>query len=219
MGLETATYISELNSANPTTLDQKSQGDDHLRLLKSVLKATFPNLSTAMTADAGELNQLDGTTISAFIKTVLDDANAAAVFTTLGISAFVQTILDDADAATVRATIGAGVGNALLNAVQTWTAAQRGTLTTDNDLSFDLATTNYFSCTPTAGGTLTFTNIPAGQPVAIKLVNGSNYAIAAHTNTKISANDLTRISATGTYLLTGLADGTNVLLTASANLA
>ncbi len=105
------------------------------------------------------------------------------------------------------------------NAAQTFTAAQRGTLTTDNDLSFDLNVTNYFACTPTAGGTLTFTNIPSGQPVAIKLVNGSNYAITAHANTKISTSDLSKISATGTYLLTGLSDGTNVYLTASANLA
>ncbi|HMX92346.1 MAG TPA: hypothetical protein PKV55_07355 [Nitrospira sp.] len=219
MGLETANYIHELNSANPTTLDQKSQGDDHLRLIKAVLKATFPNLTGAMTADQAELNQLDGTTISAFAKTILDDADASAMLTTLGFSAFIKTLLDDADAAAVRTTIGAGVGNALLSAVQTWTAAQRGTITTDNDLSFDLSVTNYFVCTPTAGGTLTFTNIPSGQPVAIKLVNGSNYAIAAHANTKISFADLTRISVTGTYLLTGLADGTNVLLTASANLA
>lgn len=105
------------------------------------------------------------------------------------------------------------------NAAQTFSSPQRGTMTTDNDLSFDLSATNYFVCTPTAGGTLTFTNIPTGQPVAIKLVNGSNYAIAAHANTKISSADLARISATGTYLITGLADGTNVYLQASTNIA
>ena len=105
------------------------------------------------------------------------------------------------------------------NATQTFSTPQRGTLTTDNDLSFDLSATNYFSCTPSAGGTLTFTNIPSGQPVAIKLVNGSNYAIAAHANTKISTSDLSKISTTGTYLITGLSDGTNVYLQASANIA
>jgi microcystin-dependent protein len=47
MGLESATYLSELNATNPTGTDLKSQGDDHLRLIKSVLQATFPNASRA----------------------------------------------------------------------------------------------------------------------------------------------------------------------------
>ena len=46
-------------------------------------------------------------TVSAFVETLLDDANAAAFFTTLGITAFVQTLLDDANASTARATLGA----------------------------------------------------------------------------------------------------------------
>lgn len=46
-------------------------------------------------------------TLSAFARTLLDDANAAASLTTLGVSAFVQTVLDDANAAAVRTTIGA----------------------------------------------------------------------------------------------------------------
>jgi hypothetical protein len=43
MGLETATYVSSLVATNPTGADQKRQGDDHLRLIKSTLQATFPN--------------------------------------------------------------------------------------------------------------------------------------------------------------------------------
>lgn len=43
MGLETGTYISDLVTTNPISTDAKSVGDDHLRLLKSVLKTTFPN--------------------------------------------------------------------------------------------------------------------------------------------------------------------------------
>lgn len=42
MGLESTTTISGLNSANPTSGDPKSQGDDHIRMIKSVLKTTFP---------------------------------------------------------------------------------------------------------------------------------------------------------------------------------
>ncbi len=42
MPLETSTYISGLTETWPVTGDPKSQGDDHLRLVKSVLKGTFP---------------------------------------------------------------------------------------------------------------------------------------------------------------------------------
>lgn len=45
MGLESATYIESLDSANPAFNDPKAQGDDHLRLLKSTIKATFPGLA------------------------------------------------------------------------------------------------------------------------------------------------------------------------------
>lgn len=43
MGLEAATYINQLDSANPLAGDRKNQGDDHLRLLKATLKTTLPN--------------------------------------------------------------------------------------------------------------------------------------------------------------------------------
>jgi len=55
MGLETATYVSGLNSANPTSTDPKSQGDDHLRLLKSTLQATFLNADGAKTFPTGAM--------------------------------------------------------------------------------------------------------------------------------------------------------------------
>lgn len=45
MGLETAQYISQLDAANPASGDDRRQGDDHLRMLKDVLKRVFPNAS------------------------------------------------------------------------------------------------------------------------------------------------------------------------------
>lgn len=42
MGLEAATYVQSLDASNPLAGDPASQGDDHLRLLKSVLLATLP---------------------------------------------------------------------------------------------------------------------------------------------------------------------------------
>jgi hypothetical protein len=43
MGLEAASFVNDLVITNPLGSDGKSQGDDHLRLVKTVLKATFPN--------------------------------------------------------------------------------------------------------------------------------------------------------------------------------
>lgn len=48
------------------------------------------------------------TTLTAFARTLLDDASAGAALTTLGVSTFAQTVLDDADAATARTTLGVG---------------------------------------------------------------------------------------------------------------
>ena len=110
-------------------------------------------------------------------------------------------------------------GYAQLSADQEWTGSQRGAITTDNDLSFDLNAANNFTCTPTAGGTLTFTNITAGQSGFIKLVNGSNYAIAAHANTKVTTTFLTTVSATGTYIISYYSDGTNVFCATAGAMA
>lgn len=63
MGLETATYIDGLNASNPVhATDNVSQGDDHLRLIKSTLLATFPNINGAVNLTPTEANYLDGVT-------------------------------------------------------------------------------------------------------------------------------------------------------------
>lgn len=59
-GLETGTYISDLVATNPLSSDLASTSDDHLRLIKSTIKNTFPNISNAVTSSHTELNLLDG---------------------------------------------------------------------------------------------------------------------------------------------------------------
>ena len=105
------------------------------------------------------------------------------------------------------------------DAAQTFSASQRGTVTTDNDGSFDMNVTNNFKCTPTGSITLTFTNITSGQSGFILLVNGSNYTVSAHANTKVATGALAAMSATGTYLLSYFSDGTNVFVVNSGALA
>lgn len=64
MALETGTYISDLVVTNPTASDPKSQGDDHLRLVKATVKTTFANITGAVTPTHTELNKLAGATMT-----------------------------------------------------------------------------------------------------------------------------------------------------------
>jgi hypothetical protein len=56
MALETGTYIDSLNASNPVATDGLAQADEHLRLIKSTVKSTFPNLSGAVTATHTAIN-------------------------------------------------------------------------------------------------------------------------------------------------------------------
>ena len=99
----------------------------------------------------------------------------------------------------------------------TLTAPFRGTVTTDNDLSFDMSASNNFACTPSGTGTLTFTNITAGQSGNIYLNNSGGHAISAAATVLISAADLSKLSTAGAYFVSYYsADGTNVAVSVSS---
>lgn len=73
MALESGTYIDSLVSTNPAATDSVAQADDHIRLIKSVILATFPNISSVLNATHTELNIVDGDT--AATATTLVDAD------------------------------------------------------------------------------------------------------------------------------------------------
>jgi len=76
MSLESSTYIDGLNASNPASTDGLAQADDHLRLIKSTVKASFPNITGAMTATHTELNIMDGVTASTAEINLLDGVTA-----------------------------------------------------------------------------------------------------------------------------------------------
>ena len=61
MALETASFIDGLNSSNPAATDALAQADDHLRLIKAAIKATFPNITGAVTLTQAQINALADT--------------------------------------------------------------------------------------------------------------------------------------------------------------
>jgi microcystin-dependent protein len=56
MALETGTYIDDLVSSNPPQSDSLTQSAGHLRLIKSTLLATFPNITGAVSATHTEID-------------------------------------------------------------------------------------------------------------------------------------------------------------------
>lgn len=79
MPLETAQFINQLNEANPLGSDPIAAGDDHLRLIKSTLKNTFPNVSGAVTLTQAQLNALpsDVTGVQSSVTALTSSTNAA----------------------------------------------------------------------------------------------------------------------------------------------
>ena len=58
MALESGSYINSLNSNNPVATDPLAQADDHIRLIKATIKASFPNITGAVTLTQAEINAL-----------------------------------------------------------------------------------------------------------------------------------------------------------------
>lgn len=84
MGVEAATFISDFDASLPTSTDLRSQGDDHIRLEKTVLKNTFPNASKAFYFPNTAAKTIDFAVVAADMnKTFLVDTTAGIVNMTL----------------------------------------------------------------------------------------------------------------------------------------
>jgi hypothetical protein len=96
MTIESATYIDDLDAANPGATDNISEGDDHLRLIKTVIKASFPNITGAVTVTQSELNALSGITASVAELNILDNVTAttAEINYVDGVTSAIQTQLN-----------------------------------------------------------------------------------------------------------------------------
>lgn len=103
MGLETGvTFITDLVATNPASGDTRTEGDDHIRNIKTAVQGSFANFTgEAVTSTEAELNILDGVTSSAAELNILDGA-------TLTVTELnrLDGSIGNANASSVQATFG-----------------------------------------------------------------------------------------------------------------
>lgn len=241
--LGTADVVADMNTLGTaaTVADMAALADVTSQMTLLGTADAVADMNTLGTADVvADMNTLGTAAIVADMDALADITSD--ISTVAGDSADIQTLADNIGSIAAKANAGAnsditsltglttalsvaqgGTGATSLSAAniilsnveQTFTAAQRGTVTADNDLSFDMDATNNFKCTPTGNGTLTFTNITAGQSGNIWLDNSGGHTISAAASTYISSADLTTISAAGVYFMSYYSDGTNVMVSAT----
>jgi hypothetical protein len=129
MGLETGTYINSLNSANPAATDALSQADEHLRLLKSTVKATFPSVTGAITGTHTAINAKVAEPVSA----ITSNGSAPSLNTAAGVTAAnLKTLLGvDGGAITTSTDSGGEVTPVLatgITALEIWNLVKASAL-------------------------------------------------------------------------------------------
>ena len=109
MTIETATYTPQLDATYPASGDAKSEGDNHIRLLKSTIKATWPNLTaTAVTPTSADFNTLTGAATTGGVGLNVATQAATDNTTKAASTAFVSTAVA---AAVFAVTLPSQTGN------------------------------------------------------------------------------------------------------------
>ena len=107
-----ATDDEDLDMELPNSIDRASQylaftatGEPTVVASVAPDTATITAFAETLLDDANGAAMQTTLGITAFAKTMLDDISASAVLTTLGVTTFIKTLLDDVDAETARATL------------------------------------------------------------------------------------------------------------------
>jgi len=218
---------------------QRTNGDEIARVKSStdtfdVQTGKLAINGTAITSTAAELNILDGVTSTAAELNILDGVTSTTaelnILDGVTSTAAELNLVDGITAGTVSASKAVIVdsnkdvtgfrnvtttGDVTVGDDASVAGRATGNQETDNDGNFDLATANFFKCTPSGNFTLTLSNPAEGQSGTIMLINTGGHTVSAHASVAINADILTAISSAGTYMLTyycSAASGNNTIL-------
>jgi len=186
MALESTTYIDGLVTTNPTGTDPRSQGDDHIRLVKSTIRSTFPNVAGAMTATHTELNLIDGYTGTTAELNYND-------VPTLGTVEASKTVTADAVGTTTN----------LKTKKQTEIVNAIGTVSTATAINFALG--NVATAVLASGGSFTISNAPTSGiygKFKFILTNGGTVADPWHSSVKFVGGTTPTLTTSGIDILT-----------------
>lgn len=128
MALESGSYVGDLNASNPAATDPKSQGDDHLRLIKAALLQSFPGFAGAVIAtgvNGGSANAYTLTPTTALPGYV---ANMVALFSPAAQNTGASTLnISGLGTKTIKTIDGATLSSADLVVGQYYAAVYDGT--------------------------------------------------------------------------------------------
>ena len=187
MGIESGNYITNLNSANPLSSDNVSEGDDHLRLLKNVLKKTFP----AGTNDAGPDQAVQVIVAKSSAPTISGSATQSMGMVWLDTTNNLLKIRNQANDAWITLAVDPETSNSVdINA---------GTID-GTTIGATTASTGVFSSVNIAADGATVTGIKDEDDMssdsAVKLA--TQQSIKAYVDTQVTAQDLDLASDSGT---------------------
>ena len=186
MGIETGNFISNLNSSNPLSSDNVSEGDDHLRLLKNVLKKTFP----AGTNDSGPEQAVQVIIAKSSAPTISGSAAQSTGLIWLDTTNNVLKIRNQANDAWITLAVNPEVNNSVDINAGTIDGATIGATS---------ASTGKFSTLNVAGDGATVTGIKDEDDMSsnsdVKLA--TQQSIKAYVDSQVTAQDLDVVSDSG----------------------
>ena len=120
MGLESVNHISDLDSKNPLAGDNVSQGDDHIRNIKTALLADFPNINATVSATP---TQLDYTAVTTLGTAEPSKALTASIASTITFNGMTVTDLGTVTTADINGGTldGVAIGNSSRSSIKATT--------------------------------------------------------------------------------------------------